>query len=197
MPSTESMLVVSGDLDPTRTETELLLPDGRLVRVPTSLLLTPGTRQSAAAPEAGLDSQISVVPLVGEKLLVGRRTVETGRVLLQKTVQEFDTTLDEPLAVRTFDIERVVLNQPVDAAPAIRHEGDTTIYPLVEEQLILTRQLILKEEVRVTRRDTERRDTRTVTLRREHLEVERQPIPAGHDGDGAGTAPPGRFPPQS
>ena len=90
-------------------------------------------------------------------------------------MQEFETTLDEPLAVRTFDIERVIWNQPVETAPGVRIEGDTTIYPLVEEQLILTKHLVLKEEVRVTKRETERRDTQTVVLRREHLAVERQP----------------------
>ncbi len=180
-PTTEPVLLVSGKIDPASEQTQMLLPDGRVVRLATSLLL-----QSSAVgsnqPEAGELSKSpagTVVPLIEESLLIGRRTVETGRVTLRKSVQEFETALDEPLAVRTFDVERVVLNQPVEAAPAVRHEGETTIYPLVEEQLILTRQLILKEEIRVTRRETERRDTQVVRLRREHLEVERQPLSPG------------------
>lgn len=117
----------------------------------------------------------TVIPLVEEQLEIGKRTVETGVVTLRKRIEEYHETLDVPLAVRSFDIERVVLNRPVEAAPEIRHEGETTIYSLVEEQVVVTRQLILKEEVRVTRRDTERRDTRTVTLQREHLDVTRTP----------------------
>ncbi len=116
------------------------------------------------------------IPLMEEHLQVGTRTVETGVVTLRKRVEEYQETLDVPLAARTFDIERVVLNRPVDKAPEVRVEGETTIYSLVEEQLVMTRQLILKEEVRVTRRDTERRDTRTVTLTREHLDVTRTPV---------------------
>lgn len=116
------------------------------------------------------------VPLVEERLEVGTRTVKTGVVTLRKRVEEYQETLDVPLAARAFDVERVVLNRPVDKAPEVRVEGDTTIYSLVEEQLVITRQLILKEEVRVTRRDTERRDTRTVTLTREHLDVTRTPV---------------------
>jgi uncharacterized protein (TIGR02271 family) len=96
-------------------------------------------------------------------------------------VQEYQETLDEPLAVRTFDIERVALNQVVDSAPPVRTEGATTIYPVIEEQMVLTKQLVLKEEVRVTRRDTERRDHQVVTLRREHLIVEREKIADGKE----------------
>jgi stress response protein YsnF len=95
-------------------------------------------------------------------------------VRLQKTVENYDQALDEPLAVRTYDIERVIFNRPVDSAPPTRQEGDTTVYSLVEEQLVLTKQLVLKEELRVTQRDAERRDTQVVTLRRERFEVERQ-----------------------
>ena len=117
-----------------------------------------------------------VIPLIEEQLLVGKQTVETGKVRLIKSVQEHQQALDEPLAVRTFDIERIILNHPVDAAPGIRHEGEVTIYPVVEEQLVLTKQLILREEIRVTQRDTERRDNQVVTLRREHLLIEREDL---------------------
>ncbi len=181
-----NILSVSGNLDLARTYTELRLSDGQVLRLPTALLL------QRSAPTAGLletgdgarsnlanvaATQIdeTVIPLIEEHLTVGKRTVTTGTVRLEKSVQEYQQQLDEPLAVRTFDVERIILNHPVDTAPEVRQDGDTTIYPLVEEQLVLTKQLILKEEVRVTRRETERRDTQVVTLRREHLDIERTP----------------------
>jgi len=136
-----------------------------------------GRADNFAAQEDRMGAEPVMIPVIEEQLAVGKRTVVTGTVLLEKQTQEYHETLDVPLAVRTFDIERVVLNQPVDSAPAVRKEGDTTIYPVVEEQLVLTTQLVLKEEVRVTRRDTERRDTRTVTLKRESLTVTRKPAP--------------------
>ena len=174
--SSFNILNATGVLDRSISTTELRLDDGRVLRLPTSLLeeddtyLVAATDRSVALPE-----ETETIPLIEERLQVGKRVVTTGTVRLRKSVQSFETSLDEPLAVRSYDIERIVLNQPVESAPGVRHEGDTTIYPLVEEQLILTKQLILKEEVRVTRRDTERRDTQTVTLRRESLEVEREP----------------------
>ena len=171
-----NVLVAIGAFNPSVATTELRFADGRVLRLPTSVL-EETTGNAAAFPADTVTAgaaERNVVPIVEEVLTVGRRVVPTGTVRLNKTVQEYETALNEPLAVRTFDVERVVLNQPVEAAPAIRHEGDTTIYPLIEEQLILTKQLVLKEEIRVTKRDTERVDTQTVTLRREHLEVVRE-----------------------
>ena len=175
MPNTDyNLLTLSGTLDPNCAITELLLPDGRAVRLDT-LLLT-GT-DPFTAPAQSIEAEgTQVIPIVEEQLHVGKQTLETGKVRLIKSVGEYHETLNEPLAIRTFDVERIALNQPVDSAPQVRHEGATTVYPVVEEQLVLTKRLILKEEVRVTQRDTERRDTQVVTLRREHIEVERETL---------------------
>ncbi len=181
VPSELNLLWVRGAFDPAAEVTEFRLDDGRALRVPTSVLVNahhvvPGPLSTGPGhpAEAGNSEGISI-PIVEEKLSVGKRVVPTGTVRLQKTVQEFQTALNEPLAVRTFDVERVILNHPVEEVPVIRQDGETTIYPVVEEQLVLTKQLLLREEIRVTRRDTERIDTQTVTLRREHVEIEREP----------------------
>lgn len=180
---TDNVLTASGELDARRSQTELRFPGGQVLRVPTAFLLKQsgrGGRTESFAPEEALAGGEPVrIPVIEEQLEVGKRTVVTGTVLLEKQIQEYHEALDVPLAVRTFDIERIVLNQPIQSAPEVRQEGDTTIYPLVEEQLVLTTQLVLREEVRVTRRETERRDTRTVTLKRESLTVTRKPAPEG------------------
>lgn len=182
---TDNILTASGELDARRSQTELRLPGGQVLRVPTAFLLKQAGRGGAESFEgrrvgenlAGTDPM--TIPVIEEQMAVSKRTVVTGTVVLERETQEYHETLDVPLVVRTFDVERVVRNIPITAAPPVRQEGDTTIYPLVEEQLVLTTQLMLKEEVRVTRRDTERRDTRTVTLRRDLLTVTRKPAPEG------------------
>ena len=170
-------VVAAEVFDSTRPNTELRFPDGRVLLMPTALLL-----QQLAAADAAVASDEHLpltenesvsIPVIEEQLQVGKRTVVTGTVRLEKHVGVYEEALDVPLAVRSFDVERRVLNEQVDAPPPVRQEGETTIYPLVEEQLILTKQLVLREELRVTRRDTERQDTRTVSLRRESIEVTR------------------------
>ncbi len=163
--------------DSMRTLTELRLPDGRLLHIPTALLidqsLAKAPQPASTSPLTAGEEEPTTVPIIEEHLNVGKRSVVTGTVRLEKHVGVYEEALDIPLAVRSFEVERIVLNKPVDTAPAIRQEGETTVYPLIEEQLVLTKQLILREELRVTRRDTEVRDTRTISLRRESIEVTR------------------------
>jgi uncharacterized protein (TIGR02271 family) len=182
-------LYVSGEINPAQPYTDLRLADGQVVCLPTHLLaLKPaqgsdlfesGSGERAAGASSLDEVEGTIIPLIEESLEVGKRTVETGKVVLRKTVQEYQETLDEALAVRTFDVDRVYLDQVVEGEPAIRQEGDTTVYPVVEERLILTKQLVLKEEIRVTRRDTEHRDNQVVTLHREQIVVERMPVQQG------------------
>ena len=69
-----------------------------------------------------------------------------------------------------------MLGHLVEAPSAVRVEGDTTVYPILEERLVLTKELVLLEEVRVTTEISERRDLQVVSLRRERLDVVRQDV---------------------
>ncbi len=176
-----NQLIASGSFNKEAPRTQLQLPDGQTVTLPTALLLY---RDEQGADQVGSSAEIApsseseqIIPIVEERLTVEKRTVVTGKVLLEKHLQEYQEMLDIPLAVRSFDVERVLVNKPVQSAPPVRTEGGTTIYSLVEEQLVLTTQLILREEIHVTQRDAERRDTRTVTLTRETMEMSRRSTP--------------------
>ena len=168
-------LSVTGNLDLNASATKLCFADGRIVRVPTALLQQEEEFGSPQSARNSADDTI-LIPLVEDRLEVGKRTVETGKVRLQKSSEAYDVTLNEPLAVNTWKVERVPKNEVVMEAPDFRQDGNTTIYPLVEERLILTKQLVLVEELHITREFSERYDTQTVTLRRETLSVDREPV---------------------
>jgi uncharacterized protein (TIGR02271 family) len=178
--SDSNILTAYGLLDESKAETEFCFPDGKTLRVPTSVLLDAASRLNASRT-VKIPTQIqTVVPVLEECLEVGRRTIETGKILLEKHVHEYEEVLNEPLVVRTFDVERVPFNQVIQSPPPIRYEGEMTIYPLVEERLVLTKELVLREELRVTRRDTEMKDTRSIILQRESVTVSRIPATAEH-----------------
>lgn len=165
---------ILGDFDLNTPETELRFADGRVLRLPTALLQQEKTL-ALPQPVSLLADDNIVIPLVEEQLQIGKRLVETGKVHLQKSSEAYDVTLDEALAVSTWKVERVPRNEVVAEVPTPRQEGGTTIYPLVSERLVMTKELVLIEEIRVTREVSERRDTQTVTLRRETLSIEREP----------------------
>lgn len=169
------MLTITGELDATDVFTDLRFADGRVVRLPTTLLQVEQPVASSEETRSNEPAQI-VVPVSEEQLEISKRTVPTAVVHLEKHVQSFDVRLDEPIAIVSWKVERIAVCQVVETAPSVRQEGETTIYPVLEEQALITKQLVLVEEVRVSRELSEQRDTRTITLRREHWGVQREAV---------------------
>jgi uncharacterized protein (TIGR02271 family) len=113
-----------------------------------------------------------VVPVVEETAVVYKERVVTDRVRLHKRVHEDQEVLDIPVRTEALEVERVPVGRFVEAAPAIRQEGDTTIYPVVVEVLVVEKRLQLVEEVRVIRRQATRHVREEIALRREEIAVE-------------------------
>ena len=116
-----------------------------------------------------------VIPIIEEQLQVGKRVVETGTVRLQRHSVERVESLELPLETVSWSVERVAKNELINEVPAPRHEGDYIFYPVVEERVVITRQLVLVEEVRVSRKVTNEQQQINVSLRRDEIIIERQP----------------------
>ena len=138
-------------------------------------------RLDLAGVEASGGAPAVVVPVVAEEVSVGKRRVETGTVRVRKTVRTTERVVDEPLTREEVVVEQVAINREIDEAVGPRQEGDTLIVPLLEEVLVVRKQLILREEVRITRRKVEHRAPETVSLRVEEATVERTGTETGAD----------------
>ena len=106
--------------------------------------------------------------------MVRKERVATETVRLRKRVHEDEEVLDVPVQTETIEVERVPVGRWLDAPADVRQEGDTTVYPVVEEVLVVEKRLRLVEEVRVTRRQETRQVQERVGLRREEIVVERE-----------------------
>jgi uncharacterized protein (TIGR02271 family) len=116
----------------------------------------------------------TVVPVVEEELDVRKRRVETGSgARVVKTVEAHEEIVDQPVTREEVSVERVAVNRAVDGPVAVRYEGDTMIVPVLEEVLVVEKRLMLKEEIRITRRKTEFSEPQRVLLRSEQAAVER------------------------
>ena len=117
------------------------------------------------------------IPLLEERLLIGRRVVETGRVRIHLSTATEDATVRETLRAERVEVKRVPIGREVVAAPAVREEEDgaVLVVPVVEEVLVTERRLVLKEELRIRRVSTDRISEETVPLRRQTATVERVP----------------------
>ena len=170
-------------LDSSRAQVLVQLEDGTSVLVPREALV----RQEDGSYHLTLDSatferrhaggEVSASPLVWpviqEVLDVHTSPVETGRVRIRKIVHEREEIVDPPLVRDEVDIERVPINRVVEGPISVRSEEDTLIIPVLEEVLVIEKRLLLKEEVRITKRRVETHMPQRVTLRREEAAVER------------------------
>lgn len=108
-----------------------------------------------------------------EQLEIGKREIETGRVRISKRVVHRQETVDVPLMHEEVEVRRVPVNRPVAAPVPVRQEGEVTIVSVLEEVVVVTKQLVLKEELHISRRRSETRQPQEVTLLSEQVEVTR------------------------
>ena len=163
--------------------------DGRLVEIPASLVGAGTTAREVrltvgrvAVVETGITSAEGqdlatvgdriVVPVREEVLVATTRPIELGAVRIHKRVETvpYETLVD--LTRDDVSVERVTLNQDVNAVPSPRQEGDTLVIPVVEEVVVTEKRLVLREEIRVTRRQVTESIPVQDTVRREVVEIE-------------------------
>ena len=113
-----------------------------------------------------------VIPVIREELRVARREIERGGVRVHKRVEEREEVVEEPAYREEVTVERVPLGQPIDEEIGSRQEGDTLIIPVLEEMLVVEKRLVLKEEVRITKRRIEETEQARIVLREEHVDIE-------------------------
>lgn len=77
---------------------------------------------------------------------------------------EKPASFSDPLFTENVHVENVPVNRIVDGPVSVRQEGDVTIIPVVEEVITIQKRLLLREEVRITRRRSEIREPRRVVL---------------------------------
>lgn len=118
--------------------------------------------------------EVAAIPLVEERLEVARRQVESGRVKVRVAVDTREEIVPAELRHDSVEIRRVQRNVTVSDLPSVRLEGDTTVIPVVEEQLVVEKRLVLVEEIHVVRRTRTAVEDIAVTLRSERAEIERQ-----------------------
>lgn len=116
------------------------------------------------------------VPLVEEQLHLGKRHVTTGKVRVRSVVDAVEEVAHATLETQRVEVTRVPVGKEITAIPAVRTEGDVVIVPIVEEIVVLEKRLVLKEELRIHRYNTEENVEVPVTLRKQRAVVERETL---------------------
>ncbi len=135
----------------------------------------PGDTVAAITPKA---DETAIMSLAAEEVVVSKRVRRT-LVRASRTTSFRDQAVEADLNHEQVVIERVAIGRIVDAVPPVRQEGAITIIPVVEEEVVVVRRLVLKEEVHLRRVRTTVPFTETVSLRRQTVSVTRTPLDDG------------------
>ena len=100
-----------------------------------------------------------------------RRTLVRAATMTSAREERVEEDLEQ---VQVF-VERFAVGRVVDAVPPVRVEGDVTIMSVVEEELVLVRRLVLKEEVHLRTVRTVSHHAETITLRQQDVVITRTP----------------------
>jgi uncharacterized protein (TIGR02271 family) len=117
------------------------------------------------------------IPLIEERARIEKEVVERGVVKIDTFITEHVETISDALTREEIDIRHVAMNLTVDAVPEVRQEGDVIIIPVVEERLVVSKRLVLTEELHVHRRKVSEPASIPVTLRSTEIAVQRESSP--------------------
>ena len=122
------------------------------------------------------DEETRSIPLVAEEAAVETRPVETARVAVTTRTEERREWVEATLRREDVSVERVPVGRVVDAAPAVREVDGVLIVPVLEEQLVVEKRLLLKEELHIRKSVRLEEVREPVTLRSETATVTREEL---------------------
>jgi len=122
-------------------------------------------------PEPKADDVI--VPVIQDEVIARAQRVKTGSVRVDKHVEKNVRKIAVPLVHDDVEVRRVAVNRVIKEIPTVRSQDGIVVVPVVEEELVITKRLILKEEIHLIRRRTRERTIKEVEVQKEHAEVRR------------------------
>jgi stress response protein YsnF len=148
------------------------------------MTLPPDNAQRTGRDAATSPTETEVLRLHEETARISKESRETGTVSVTTRTLTRDELVTQDLAHTNVEVTTVPIGRAVDAIPAVREEGDVTIFPVMEEVLVVERRLMLKEEVHIRRVRTIEHHQETVTLRYQEALVSRSEEASPDTGTG-------------
>lgn len=139
--------------------------------------VTGEVRSTKAGVEDGVAASTATAPTPGRVSSSGLRErgreVRLPRPAFRPSSPAPAGARPDPSPTKVADVERVPIGRVVDVAPQIRTEGDVTIIPVLQERMVVGKQLFLVEEVHITRRTRVETVDIPVRLRTQRAVVDR------------------------
>ena len=103
------------------------------------------------------ETEPDTLTLSEEAAVIDVRAHETGKVRVAVSSHTVEDHVERSLASNHAEVERIAIGrtiEPGEAVPVIRTDGDVTIIPVFDEIAVVETRLVLKEELRITHRQS-------------------------------------------
>ena len=132
----------------------------------------------ASAPLAAAATADTVIPVVEEQLVVGKRQVDRGGVRVRAYTVETPVQENVSLRQERVDVERRAVNAPVADTAGLFQERDLELVETSEE-VVIAKEARIVEELNVHKEAGQRVETVSDTVRHTEVEVDQvSPDPA-------------------
>jgi uncharacterized protein (TIGR02271 family) len=148
----------------------------------------PDDPAGSVADERGVLHEDLRVQRSEEELRAGVREREAGQMNVKKSVRTEREVVRVPKRREEVDIERVPIERE---APDAEFGDEEVVVQLFEEEVVVSKRVVLKEEIRLRKRVVEDEEVVEVDLRKEVVELDDQT----HGVEGALRESPGQAPP--
>jgi uncharacterized protein (TIGR02271 family) len=115
---------------------------------------------------------VETLELREEQLVPHKELEESGRVRVRKETEEVPRRLEVDAYYEEVEVEHVPIGRVVKEQESAREEDGVYIVPIYEEQLVVVKRLVLKEEIHVRRQGATEKRLFEETVRRERLVIE-------------------------
>lgn len=124
------------------------------------------------AERIGAREAEQTIELREERLVPRREPRRIGEIIVRKEVEEVPAQVEAEALRHEVDVERVAVNQEVDRRRDPWDEDGTLVVPVYEERLVVVKRLVLKEELRIRRREVTHSQRFADSVRRERLVID-------------------------
>jgi uncharacterized protein (TIGR02271 family) len=113
-----------------------------------------------------------VIPVIEETASIDKQVVVTGKVRIEKQVEEINEPVNINLQHDEYTIRRVAIDKYVEEEiPQVRQEGNTMIIPVLKE--VVVKRVLLVEEVHIIKEVVSANEQVNIPLRKETVTVTR------------------------
>ena len=132
------------------------------------------TRPTPIIEGERLESESIVVPLVDEHLEVRKQWVQSGEVIVRRSVQTSQQTIPVELLHEEVQVDRLPVNRPLAEGEQTQPwwDGEVMVVPVIEEEIVVSKRLVVREEVRISKRKVSRQEEVSDTIRSQQVHID-------------------------